>query len=683
MAALWGWGDGLCCCACGVVVVAAVRYWRHPRRPVTVNCHFCNSDTKVPQEQMNSFTCPGCGQYNGFTADGDYNRPLDQSASSCGFKRYTRGSPPSGRRGTNSPPTNGLCRSCNLNQELKVSQLASCGSEGDELDRYIAHLERVYRLCPECEESLSVRLTAQDSRLAPTLLAYRLEQSRCNNSSSTPGSQDQPGRRLAGRLPLVAALGLWLAIIWPLLTPALQLILPEEATDVIQPRPISVLPAPSLLLSLLLPVLAILLPPPHSRVSVGLFCLLPCLSLGLQLWVQLVICSCVCLLLAHLPATAASAARINQNGASPPPRDPYSTQFLAALNASVNGNGTRKEVEEEVREEPGQLQRSSSSSSLFSSSLRLNTKSSPLAGRQQQQQVVAPPRLSSPLLRSGPEDSFNHEFAIQDTSGGGGGRDCDISSLSLADGDEDDDEDRRPRRSVTASPPPPNIFLPRLYSPENSTATGIRFTARPPLLRPSRLTSWVAGGYWGSSTSAAATTALDTPKLGAAASPSRASSQSSGFASASVPSLNLPPTTYLPPQQFASLPNSIAGGTRSVMCADRYSVLSEPILLPSSSSRHLLQRSPSALSRQSDTVHRTGDTPRSRRAFRRATQDEDLSDSESSLQPRGKSSPVNMSDPARRWSKTISFELTLERVLMACSMALNMAVVGYYFCSAT
>jgi hypothetical protein len=40
------------------------------------------------------------------------------------------------------------------------------------------------------------------------------------------------------------------------------------------------------------------------------------------------------------------------------------------------------------------------------------------------------PRLSSPLLRSGPGDSFNHEFAVQD-EGGSGSRDCDISSLSL------------------------------------------------------------------------------------------------------------------------------------------------------------------------------------------------------------------------------------------------------------
>ena len=84
----------------------------------------------------------------------------------------------------------------------------------------------------------------------------------------------------------------------------------------------------------------------------------------------------------------------------------------------------------------------------------------------------------------------------------------------------DEEEEERRRRSSSGSP-----FSPRLYSPENNT--GIRFSARPPLLRPSRLTSWVAGGYWGSP----AATPGDTGQLAACL--SRASSQSSGFASAS------------------------------------------------------------------------------------------------------------------------------------------------------
>ncbi len=42
MAVLW-MGGGLCCtCA-----VAAFTYLRSPRRPVVVNCHFCNTDHQV------------------------------------------------------------------------------------------------------------------------------------------------------------------------------------------------------------------------------------------------------------------------------------------------------------------------------------------------------------------------------------------------------------------------------------------------------------------------------------------------------------------------------------------------------------------------------------------------------------------------------------------------------------
>ena len=70
---------------------------------------------QVPNEKSNSFDCPACGQYNGFTVDGDYNRPLDLSAR--GTQRYARGSPAV----NGSPRENGLCRHCNLNQVCSCS----------------------------------------------------------------------------------------------------------------------------------------------------------------------------------------------------------------------------------------------------------------------------------------------------------------------------------------------------------------------------------------------------------------------------------------------------------------------------------------------------------------------------------------------------------------------------------
>lgn len=92
--------------------------------PITVNCWFCNQNYSVPYDSANSWDCPGCEQYNGFTKDGDYNKEIPSQKiyklntsknSSCSEKsfKYTPA------------PSNGLCEFCNRNQELKMQQLAS------------------------------------------------------------------------------------------------------------------------------------------------------------------------------------------------------------------------------------------------------------------------------------------------------------------------------------------------------------------------------------------------------------------------------------------------------------------------------------------------------------------------------------------------------------------------------
>lgn len=37
------------------------------RFPATVNCWFCNENTKIPYDDLNKWTCKKCEQYNGFT----------------------------------------------------------------------------------------------------------------------------------------------------------------------------------------------------------------------------------------------------------------------------------------------------------------------------------------------------------------------------------------------------------------------------------------------------------------------------------------------------------------------------------------------------------------------------------------------------------------------------------------
>ena len=79
--------------------------------------------------------------------------------------------------------SNGLCHGCNLNQELKIRQLAkftpvNANREEEELEKYRKYLERTYKLCRRCEAHLHQTLGEQSSWLKPKLLAFRLEMNR-------------------------------------------------------------------------------------------------------------------------------------------------------------------------------------------------------------------------------------------------------------------------------------------------------------------------------------------------------------------------------------------------------------------------------------------------------------------------------------------------------------------------
>ncbi|CAB3378759.1 Hypothetical predicted protein [Cloeon dipterum] len=129
-----------------------------PRFPVTVNCWFCNSDSKVHFKSRNSWTCPKCEQYNGFTQSGDYNKTIPAQMYE-GFNRVVQ----SVKWEPYCPTQNGLCRKCNINQELKVQQLASFvpivkANFDEEIELYRQRLETAYRLCAECDTKLSYKL---------------------------------------------------------------------------------------------------------------------------------------------------------------------------------------------------------------------------------------------------------------------------------------------------------------------------------------------------------------------------------------------------------------------------------------------------------------------------------------------------------------------------------------------
>lgn len=146
--------EALAATSAGAMVTAGAIYivYRRRTRP---RCWFCHATATVPYADRNGWTCPEsvCGQYNGFDDDGDYNRvdgdmfrelPAPKNSASGGGQRRS----------------NGLCRTCNLNQELKIHQLARFSPKDparydQEIEEFEAHLERTYRLCRTCKSSFS------------------------------------------------------------------------------------------------------------------------------------------------------------------------------------------------------------------------------------------------------------------------------------------------------------------------------------------------------------------------------------------------------------------------------------------------------------------------------------------------------------------------------------------------
>lgn len=116
----------------------------------------------------NCFICKACGQYNGFTSSGDYNREIPEQhyvklnpVTNCVFSEENVYDLRSG---------NGLCYACNRNQELKVLQLAAFVPENEEtfdleVDQYRTSLEKAYRLCARCEHTLKRTINQVKSRI--------------------------------------------------------------------------------------------------------------------------------------------------------------------------------------------------------------------------------------------------------------------------------------------------------------------------------------------------------------------------------------------------------------------------------------------------------------------------------------------------------------------------------------
>ena len=139
-----------------------------PRRllnlPVQVNCWFCCNDARVPYGSKNAWFCPRgeCLQYNGFSADGGYNKDIPQQHTDPDeivggrMVRYAQNTPSLSGENRRNELSNGLCSTCNLNQDLKVHQLRTFTARNEqnydqEIEEFAAHLDRTYRLCRYCK----------------------------------------------------------------------------------------------------------------------------------------------------------------------------------------------------------------------------------------------------------------------------------------------------------------------------------------------------------------------------------------------------------------------------------------------------------------------------------------------------------------------------------------------------
>ncbi|XP_059146131.1 transmembrane protein 201-like [Physella acuta] len=136
-----------------------------PPSEIRVNCWFCNEDSIVKAEDKDSWTCRNCEQYNGFTEDGDYNKPITeqyQINDSVGVSTRT----PAEMNEKESL----LCADCGQNQVIKVRQLAafvpfSEVDYDDEVEMYRDYLEKVYALCSVCQERVQDFIRKQDLTL--------------------------------------------------------------------------------------------------------------------------------------------------------------------------------------------------------------------------------------------------------------------------------------------------------------------------------------------------------------------------------------------------------------------------------------------------------------------------------------------------------------------------------------
>lgn len=172
------------------------------RFPITVNCWFCNFNTRVPYNNQNSFVCSSCQQFNGFDENGDYNKEIPEqhySKLNASNALYCQKSV------LRVHSTNGLCEACNRNQEMKVIQLANfkprCEAKYDEeVEEYRRKLEDSYQLCQQCQRHLNKTLNRVKTKLIGSKISQLVSKGLLTLKSSSALKKD---RQILGKIAML------------------------------------------------------------------------------------------------------------------------------------------------------------------------------------------------------------------------------------------------------------------------------------------------------------------------------------------------------------------------------------------------------------------------------------------------------------------------------------------------
>ncbi|XP_041377884.1 transmembrane protein 201-like [Gigantopelta aegis] len=180
--------------------------------PVRVSCWFCMFETVVPYGNRNCWDCPQCEQYNGFTEDGDYNKPIP--AQHVEDLNYPVKCKPDAYLACQTS----ICRQCEQNQILKIKQLAmftpiSEDTFESEIEVYERYLEKEYQLCSHCRLGVNRELHKQDDILRVGLQGTKFDTSDSadfNNSLSQSEEVNVDNRTYWAAAGRVVAFVAWL-----------------------------------------------------------------------------------------------------------------------------------------------------------------------------------------------------------------------------------------------------------------------------------------------------------------------------------------------------------------------------------------------------------------------------------------------------------------------------------------